>query len=211
VRDEDGTVVSVLAAGRDISQRKHSEQAIERQNERLEEFAGVVSHDLRNPLNVATGRLRLARERCEPEHLDAISNALDRMDEIIDGVLTMARVGQTVDSVRLVSLSTVATDSWETVATASAALRVESDRTVSADPGRLRHVFENLFRNSIQHGAPDVRITVGATDEGFFVADDGTGIPVDDREDIFDAGYSTAEAGTGLGLNIVRQLIEAHG
>jgi len=211
VRDGGETVVSVLAAGRDISQRKHSERAIERQNERLEEFAGVVSHDLRNPLNVATGRLRLARERCEPEHLDAIANALDRMDEIIDGVLTMARVGQTVDSVRPVSLSTVATDSWETVATASAALRIESDRTVSADPQRLRHVFENLFRNSIQHGAPDIRITVGTTDEGFFVADDGPGIPADDRKNVFDPGYSTAEAGTGLGLNIVRQLIEAHG
>ncbi|OYR81240.1 hypothetical protein DJ72_11295 [Halorubrum distributum] len=211
VRDEAGTVVSILAAGRDISERKRSERAIERQNERLEEFASVVSHDLRNPLSVASGRLSLARKERESDHLDAVANALDRMDEIVDDVLTMARVGQAVDSARPVSLSEVATNSWETVATESADLRVVSDRTIAADPARLCRVFENLFCNSIQHGGSGVEITVGVTDDGFFVADDGPGIAADDREDVFDPGYSAAESGTGLGLNIVRQLIEAHG
>jgi signal transduction histidine kinase len=211
VRDADGAVVSVLAAGRDISERKRHERAIERQNERLEEFASVVSHDLRNPLNVASGQLRLARKRREPEHLDAVANALDRMIEIVDDVLTMARASQTVDSAEPVSLSAVATESWETVATESAELRVESDRTLAADPGRLRHVFENLFGNSVEHGGSSVRVTVGATDEGFFVADDGPGIPADERENVFGPGYSTAEAGTGLGLNIVGQMVESHG
>jgi signal transduction histidine kinase len=166
---------------------------------------------LRNPLNVATGQLRLARKRREPEHLETVANALDRMTEIVDDVLTMARAGQVVDSAEPVSLSTVATDSWGTVATESAELRVESDRTFAADPGRLRHVFENLFRNSVEHAGPSVRVTVGATDEGFFVADDGPGIPAEERDEVFDPGHSTAEDGIGLGLNIVRQMVESHG
>jgi len=210
VRDDD-EVVSILAAGRDISERRRNERAIERQNERLEEFATVVSHDLRNPLNVAIGQLRLAQKQQESDHLDTVSNALERMTDIVNDVLAMARAGQTVNSTEPVSLAAVATDSWETVATDSARLQVGSDRTVVADSSRLRHVFENLFRNSVEHAGPEVRITVGATDEGFFIADDGPGIHPDERADVFDSGYSTTDEGTGLGLNIARQVVEAHG
>ncbi|PSQ16582.1 hypothetical protein BRD00_10515 [Halobacteriales archaeon QS_8_69_26] len=80
-----------------------------------------------------------------------------------------------------------------------------------ADPGRLEHVFENLFRNAVEHGGDDVTVTVGALDGGFYVADDGPGIPEDRREEVFDVGTSTAADGTGFGPTIVRHIVETHG
>ncbi|MDY7083447.1 MAG: ATP-binding protein, partial [Halobacteria archaeon] len=94
-----------------------------------------------------------------------------------------------------------------------------------ADRGRLLHVFENLFRNSVEHGGNDVTIRVGdlpdiheETDEedddqryGFFIEDDGPGIPEEERDDVLEHGYTTSSSGTGFGLSIVRSIVEAHG
>ncbi|MFB6218979.1 MAG: PAS domain-containing sensor histidine kinase [Halobacteriaceae archaeon] len=183
----------------------------DRGNERLEEFASVVSHDLRNPLNVADGNLELAREQCDAEELEAVEDALDRMAAIIDDVLTLAREGETVAEVAEVSLAAVARDAWESVETDGATLTVEDNRSVRADADRLQRALENLFRNAVEHAGPAVEVTVGATPRGFYVADDGPGIPAEEREDVFDHGYSTAADGTGFGLAIVREIAAAHG
>jgi signal transduction histidine kinase len=72
-------------------------------------------------------------------------------------------------------------------------------------------LFENLFRNAVNHGGGEVTVTIGEIADGFYVADDGAGIPDDERDDIFEAGYSTADGGTGFGLAIVKEVVEAHG
>jgi len=178
----------------------------------LDEFASVVSHDLRNPLNVAAGRLELARVECDSEHFAAIDTAHDRMQTLIDDLLTLARQDEATD-VEPVSLPTVTEDCWQTVATIDATLAVETERTIRADRSRLQQLFENLFRNAIEHAGADVTVTVGEISEtnGFYVEDDGPGIPVEDRKQVFEAGYSTNDEGTGFGLRIVREIVEAHG
>ncbi|MFC7057160.1 sensor histidine kinase [Halovenus salina] len=93
----------------------------------------------------------------------------------------------------------------------NAALTVETDQTISADRSRLQQLLENLFANAVEHGGKDVTVRVGDLKEGFYVADDGVGIPEGEREDIFEAGYSTAEEGTGFGLRIAKQIVDAHG
>jgi PAS domain S-box-containing protein len=183
---------------------------LERQNERLDEFAGVVSHDLRGPLNVAAGRIELARDECDSDSLDTAADALDRMSEMIDRTLALAREGETAGDTEPVSLETVAGQSWRVISTSDAALDVAADPTLQADPDRLRNLFENLFRNAIDHGGAGVTITVGELDGGFYVADDGPGIPETDREQVFKPGYSTAEDGTGFGLAIVEEIAHAH-
>jgi len=208
---EDGTVVSLIVEGRDVSERVASERELERQNERLERFASVVSHDLRNPLNVATGRLELARKTGDLEHLDAVSSALDRMETLIDDLLALTREGHSEANEGVVDLGLLAGKCWETVETGQAGIRVESDSRIRADRSRLRQLLENLFRNAAEHGGPDVTVTVGDCEDGFFVADDGTGIPESERERAFDPGYTTAESGTGFGLNIVETIADTHG
>jgi PAS domain S-box-containing protein len=186
-------------------------EALERQNDRLEEFATIVSHDLRAPLNVAEGRLELLREDCESDQIEDIDAALDRMDTLITDTLTLARQGQLVTDTDEVSVEDVASTCWGRMTELTASLGVEADVTVDADPKRLQQVFENLFRNAVEHAGEDVTVTVGPTDDGFYVADDGPGIPESDRDDVFDRGYTTSDDGTGFGLAIVREIAEAHG
>ena len=184
---------------------------LERQNDRLEEFAGVVSHDLRNPLEVARGRTELAREECDSDHLAAVERAHDRMTALIDDLLTLAREGDPVTDAEPVDLGRVVGSCWRTVDTVDATLRNEAEGMILADEGRLRQLLENLIRNAIEHGGEGVSVTVGTLPDGFYVADDGPGIDPDRREEVFDAGHSTSQSGTGFGLRIVEQVADAHG
>jgi signal transduction histidine kinase len=195
----------------EVTEQRRREGELERQNERLDRFASVLSHDLRNPLNVATGRAELAVETGDVSHVEDVSTALDRMAGIIDEVLTLAREGEGVESPEPVALGAVADQAWETVETGDATLAVADDRRLVAERDRTVRLLENLFRNSLEHGGPDVTVTVGALPDGFFVADDGPGIPAADRERVLEYGYSTAEDGTGFGLSIVTTIAEAHG
>lgn len=90
-RNADGEVVGVMGISRDITERKERERELQRQNDQLEEFAGIVSHDLRSPLQVAAVRLQLAAEEHESDHLRAAREAIDRSQVLIDDLLTLAR------------------------------------------------------------------------------------------------------------------------
>ena len=204
---------------RDITDRKQRERQLEEQNDRLEEFADVVSHDLRNPLSTAEGWVAAITDALDGEEpdvetarmgLEHIATSHDRMDELIEMLLTMARQGQTVADPEPVSIEDCATDAWATAETGELELAVAGDRTVAADPARLRQAFENLFRNANDHGEASM-VTVTTTPDGFVVEDDGTGIDSDDYEALFEFGYSTDEDGTGIGLAVVKRIIEAHG
>jgi PAS domain S-box-containing protein len=200
---------AILGTFHDISRRKETEQKLRRQNERLEEFASVVSHDLRNPLSVAKARTELM----ENEHAPAVERSLERMESIIDDVLTLARHGQSVDETAPVSLGGLVERCWNHVDTSEATLSVDSDLPFRCDRGRTSQLLENLIRNSVEHAGPDVTITVGQLDDGdgFYVEDDGPGIPDSERKSVFEHGYTTTQDGTGFGLNIVAEIAEAHG
>jgi PAS domain S-box-containing protein len=271
-----------LGSARDVTERRKRKQKVERQNERLKEFASVVSHDLRNPLNVAQGHLELARETGADEHFEKTGSALGRMESLIEDLLKLARQGQDVSETEPVALETVVRRAWSTVSTGTATLDVAGDLgEVEADDGRLQELFENLFRNAVEHGSTSphsdscedavehgstssqpstddadersssepetqlhdavehasdgVTISVGMLSDGetggteprsepdpdgppaefggtgFYVADDGPGIPEEKREKVFEHGHTTAEDGSGLGLSIVSSIVDAHG
>ncbi|TKX59901.1 PAS domain S-box protein [Halorubrum sp. ASP1] len=213
VYDDEGDLIRYLGTQRDVTDQKKHTQELQRQNDRLNEFASVVSHDLRNPLNVAEGRLQLAKDECESEELAHVESALDRMEALIDDLLTLARQGETITNFESIELVPLVENCWTTVETTNASLAVKIDKKVliQGDADRLKQVFENLIRNAVEHGGPDVTVTVGKLDDGFYIEDDGPGIPEEDRSQIFEAGYSTAKSGTGFGLSIVEQIVSAHG
>jgi PAS domain S-box-containing protein len=194
---------------------------LELQNERLDNFASVLSHDLRNPLNVAIGRLELAADRYDDADIDAAASALDRTFDLIDDVLAFSRAGADVLDPERVSVPSVAERAWAIVDPdpADSPLDVAPDTgTVTADRTRLQQLLENLFRNSVEHGSTalgngGVSVTVGPLDDhaGFVVADDGPGIAPDRREAAFELGHTDDDGGSGLGLAIVREIAEAHG
>jgi PAS domain S-box-containing protein len=240
-------------------ERRQVNERLARKNERLEEFASIVSHDLRNPLNVLQGSIDIAERTGDPEQFAACRRAADRMEALIEDVLTLSRQGEAVADASAVRLAGLAECCWTNVETDGATLRVETDRVVVADESRLGQVLENLARNAVEHGArrasardargdavehgstspssqarkdavehgstsdrakpddadehdPDgVTVTVGDLDDGFYVEDDGPGIPPGERDRVFESGYSTAATGTGFGLAIVERIVEAHG
>jgi PAS domain S-box-containing protein len=229
----DGDAIGIVVTGRNIADRR-ARRELERQNERLEEFASVVSHDLRGPLSVAQGYISLAREDGDSTELERAADAVERMGALVDDLLALAREGQAVGETTAVDLGDAAERAWEGLGQVGR-LEVESSLTVEADPSRLRELLENLFRNAVEHGSTDVEtgdidevvrqgedgpagedagitVRIGALEdgEGFYVEDDGRGIPESDREQVFESGYTTSEDGTGFGLAIVRTLAEAH-
>ncbi|MFB6142262.1 MAG: PAS domain S-box protein [Halorientalis sp.] len=206
-----GSVATALEQVARTEQLRARERELTRQNDRLEEFAGVVSHDLRNPLQVAHGRVQLARAEADSEDLADAERALERMDDLIDDLLTLAREGDQVQEVAALDLRDVVERCWTMVDTADATLRVDGTRTVRADPGRLKQLFENLLGNAVEHGGPDVTVTVSPIEGGFAVADDGAGVPADRPEQVFEPGCTTTPDGTGFGLSIVQRIVEAHG
>ncbi len=196
---------------KDVSERRAREREIERQNERLENFASVVSHDLRNPLNVAQGYLDLLKEDISRDELQLVDNALNRMDVLITELLELAQSDSSVGELTPVSIQSIAKDAWQNVHTREATLHTPDERQVLADDSRLQQLFENLFRNAVEHGGSDIRVTVGTSGDGFYVADTGPGIPPAKRDRVFETGYTTEETGTGFGLSIVQQIVTGHG
>jgi PAS domain S-box-containing protein len=207
-----GGHVEVMAAIRDATERRRRQRRVERQNDRLEEFVGVVAHDLRNPLQVAAGRLELAGETGDLDHLDAVARGHERMEDLIDNLLTLARQGEVVGDPEPVDLGATVERVWQNVETERCSLDVEGDLgEVAADESRLFELFENLFHNAVEHVGADAHIRVGAVDGGFYVEDDGPGVPEHERDAVFERGFTTSGDGTGLGLAIVRRVVEAHG
>ena len=263
--DWEMTLIDLMASWVSYERERETQRReLERERNRLDDVASTLSHDLRNPLTTANLRLDLASEECNSEHLEDVETALDRIDELVGDVLTMARLGKQVIDPEPVSLQTLVTEAWQTAGAADATLQVEDDVLVVCDESRLRQLCENLFRNAVEHGStgnrpaaddavehsstspdsqarqdavehgstsPDsqarqdavehatsdhqptaeLQVTVGALEDGFCVADNGPGIPAAKREEIFDRGYSTQQDGTGFGLAIAEEVIEAHG
>jgi signal transduction histidine kinase len=274
-----GAVEGYALVLRDVTERRRHVRDLEQQTAQLERLASTLSHDLRNPLNVAHGRVELARQGGDTDNLVKASEALDRMEQIIDDSLTLAREGQTIDERERVDLATVARRAWETTDTGGATLEVDPEVAIGvySDPSRLQSVFENLFRNAVEHGtelpetspepgtasaepeqpaSPDagtdagtgpeqalarggadaseseaesgdggageanqntdavarqLTVRLGRHADGFYVEDDGPGVPPDERDAVFDYEFSTDEDGTGLGLAIVEAIARAHG
>ncbi|WP_435320090.1 ATP-binding protein [Haloarchaeobius sp. TZWSO28] len=217
----------------DITEEKARQRELERQNERLDAFASIVSHDLRNPLSIAQGYLTLAEEVGAPQHFEEIRHAHERMSNLIDDLLSLSRQGDVVGSLEPVQLAAVATQAWAGVQTGAATLEPVGDVAFLADRDRLIELLENLFRNAIVHGCPTdgdlgcredgspLTVTVGTVEtpagvdgepaeRGFFVADSGCGIPAGERETVLESGYTTSDEGTGFGLTIVQEIAAAH-
>lgn len=208
---DDGQLYATCGVATDITELKRNQEELERINDQLEGVASIVSHDLQTPLAVASGQLELAREEHDNENLEAIKRSHDRMEALIEDILTLARKGQRVGELESVSLTELVEASWGIVETADATLAIETETSVRADTSRLQQLLENLIRNAVEHGGSGVKVTVGDLDDGFFVEDTGPGIPPEKREDVFEEGFTMSAEGTGFGLTIVKEIADGHG
>ncbi len=226
VDDETGSPYAICGVATDITALKERERDLDRERDRIDTMTSLVSDDLRNPLSVAKDRLERARREDDRTHLAAAERTLDHMEHLLEDILTLTRTGDIVDDPEPVDLPAIADTAWNTLAPTDAdvTLDIETNATITADPDRLHQLLTTLFRNAIDHasttpthdgaetppGERSVTVTLGECDDGFYVADDGPGIPVDERSQVWDAGYSTTDHATGFGLAIAKQIATAH-
>lgn len=184
---------------------------LQEREERLERFASIVSHDLRNPLSVAQGRVALAQDEGGSSHLEVVQSAHDRMETLIDTLLNLVREGAAHTTHEEVELESVLMSAWSNVETVEASLHSPTDTSILCDGNRLKQLLENCIRNAVEHGGDDVTVTVERLPDGFAIEDDGTGIDPAIRDSIFEPGVSSDPSGIGFGLSIVEQIVREHG
>ena len=205
----------------DITSLKRREAELEQKIQQFEEFASVLTHDIRNPINIAEGTLEQIKTPENEDRVSRIENAHDRIKTLVDDTLVLTRESDAITDTASVPIETIVNGAWDVVETKEADLEVVDQFTLTCDRTRVSRLFENLFRNAIEHNDESVTIRVGIhntmgtstrenTATAFYVADDGVGIPSDDRERLFDIGETTAATGTGLGLAIVERIVDAH-
>ncbi|WP_435178127.1 MEDS domain-containing protein [Halorussus sp. AFM4] len=222
---------------------------LESKNDRLESFASMLAHELRNPVTIGEIYSRQLPADENPEAVEYVADAFDRIEAMIDVMLVLTKGREAVDGCVPVDLAEAAREAWAEVDAPDATLDVDLDRTIQADETYVRHLFRNLFENAVEHGSTSrrpqaddavehgstsprsqaredavehgmtdrsddgVAVTVGELPSGFYVGDDGPGVPPEDRDVVFEAGYTTASdnGGTGLGLAFVAELADVYG
>ncbi len=183
---------------------------LQRTRQRVEEFAGLIAHEIRNPLAIAMTQLDLLREGEDGQAIDRVDSSLQRIERHVENLVTLSR-GLDIDDLTTQAIAETASAAWESLETPGAELVIESSRPLAADHDLLMQCFSNLFRNALEQeteGKTVVRL--GSFDEGFYVADNGPGIPPEERERVFESGYSQS-AGLGIGLTVVREICRVHG
>lgn len=180
-------------------------------SETLEEIGRLVSHDMINKLSIARGRIELTRRHGDFEHLEECENALKGIESIAQITATLARTGAPIERVQPVSLSSIIEEVFGSMETGKTTVSVEDEIVVQADRGCLLQILENLLRNAIEHSEKPVAIEIGAVDDGFYIEDNGPGIPEELRESVTRPGFSTRSENAGKGMTIVDRLASAHG
>nr|WP_254523624.1 HAMP domain-containing sensor histidine kinase [Natrinema caseinilyticum] len=157
----------VLVMHVDITDRRLLEQRTREQAAQMERFAKLLSHDLRNPLSVALARAETLESNDDvdldrsSEDRSSLRPSLERMESIIEDALVLV-TADAVEETELIPLSTAVETAWGHVHTKSATVSVADEVAIRADSRLLSHLFENLFRNAVEHAGDDVRIEVGA-------------------------------------------------
>ena len=221
----------VAVAHFDITDRYTYQRQLENSNERLQQFAYVASHDLHEPLRMVTSYLQLL-ERHYSDDLDddaeefiefAVDGA-ERMEAMIEGLLTYSRIetqANSFDSVDLDAvLDDVLTDLSIRIDETDAEITAEPLPTVNGDASQLRQLFQNLLDNALQYsGEQDPRVSISATREEdewiISITDEGIGIDQANADRVFEVfqRLHTHEEyeGTGIGLALCRRVVERHG
>lgn len=222
---------SVVVRQRYLEQLEASHAELQRSNAELERFAYVASHDLQEPLRKIVGFTELLQDRYEPrddqerEFQQYIVTSAHRLQRLIKDLLAFSRAGRReldVEPVHLDELvAGVLSDLELAIEDAGATIEVGDLPVALGDPGQLREVVQNLVANALKYAAADrpPRITVTGAHEGdtvrLVVADNGIGVDPGHREAIFEVFRrlhpSHLYAGTGLGLALVKRIVERHG
>jgi signal transduction histidine kinase len=227
---------AILVAIIDVTERKQAEQTMEQQtkvlaskNAEMEQFIYTVSHDLRSPLVTIDGFAGLLIKDLLKGHADKvkmdvqmIENGIRMMDHLLNDTLELSRIGRIVNPPEAVPFADLVSEALsqasEKIWSRSMDLSVgEKMPTVMVDRMRIVEVLVNLIENSIKYigdqPTPKIEIGFRQEDKAFFIKDNGIGIDSSQHGKVFELFYKmdSKSEGTGVGLAIVKRIIEVHG
>jgi len=211
LKDSFGEIIGIVGVARDVTKQNEYKRKLKRKNKKLDEFAKIISHDIRNPLSIAKGHLDLYINENETDSsLEKTHNAINRIENILDEVLEITTTDSATLEKKHVNIQYIVNNCWENIDTKDADIHIGTNTIIPLNEKLASRLFENIFKNSIKHGGKDVKIKIGAIDSGFYIEDDGKGIPSENRNKIFNSAYTTSSSGKGLGLTIVEHVCDAH-
>ena len=240
ILNEDGSVIELQSIGRDITEQWRAQQERERliadlemKNAELERFTYSVSHDLKSPLVTIRGFLGFIEGSVEKgdrarfkADLQRIRDAADKMQRLLNELLELSRIGRLIKPPESVPFEEVAREATSLVAGRLAGERAVVEiapglPNVYGDRARLVEVVQNLLDNAIKFmgDQPEPRIEIGQRGQDaagmpvFFVRDNGIGIEPQFRDTVFGLfnKLDPASEGTGVGLALVKRIVEVHG
>jgi PAS domain S-box-containing protein len=230
VRDETGAIVGASAIARDITEQ---DRAVQEALRRRDDFISIATHELRTPLTTVYARLQLAERRVGRPGYDAeafrqdlaiVRKGADKLRTLVDRLLDISRIRSgrigldraptdVIALARAVVLELAETTGREIVVSGPAS----SLDLVNVDAVRIEEVLTNIIENATKYGAADRPIEIELAEETtgirIAVSDRGPGVPIEERERIFEP-FHRASAGTpgvGLGLHIAREVVHLHG
>lgn len=211
LQDSQGNVLRIVGIARDVTEENEYKRTLKNKNKKLDKFAKIISHDIRNPLSIARGHLNLyIEENGTHQNLEKTQKSINRIETILDDILEIAKTTDEKINKEKVNIQSIIQDCWENIDRKNSNLTIDTTKEISLNKKLASRLFENMFKNSIKHGGDDVEIKIGSLENGFYIEDNGKGIPKEKRSKIFNLNYTTSETGEGLGLTIVKYVCDSH-
>lgn len=233
--EPDGSFAGYIGSCLDIHDRKQAEESLqnyakrlERSNKELQQFATIASHDLQEPLRkiqVFSGMLEARVPEDGKEYLQRIGAAANRMSVLMDDLLTLSRINRKKSEFKIVALNgmlqTVLDAMKVLISSSQANITIEDLGCMYGDESQIRQLFQNLINNAIKYRRPDVVPVIHISGRPYrygieiTVSDNGIGILEEHFERIFEPFQRLHGVGkypgTGMGLAIVKKIVERHG
>ena len=203
----DGEVRGIVGITVDITDEKRYEDTVDYQDSVLE----LVETVLEEPISQSVAELAEIGVPLDGDEATDVTRSIDAVVDHVDVVETLLTDGRQEFGTELVDLERIASGAWDDLQTEAATMAVTYNGIIRANRGKLSRLFTELFENALVHAGPDVDVTVEQFEDGFFVADDGPGVPPGDRRRIFEYGYTTDDERIGAGLTIAETIANSLG
>jgi len=183
-------------------------------NRELVEFNETISHDIKNGLSSIAGFLELYELKKNKNYLDKIHSKIEYLTKILERNLELAKAGLSVKLKKVKHFEEIVKEVAE-ITIPQEIQYIQENFTIDlfCDEEKIRQVFTNIFNNAVKHGNPTkivVEFIERKTDVLFIISNNGKSIPEENMELIFDHGFSTDGESTGIGLSIVKKILETH-
>lgn len=217
VRNQEGEIIGMVGVSTDVSERKKNEakllkqkKRLLRQRDELESFATTIAHDLRGKLQLISFYNALDNEGGKYK----IEKEIKNISHFLENLLLLAKKGKILGELEEIDLNQLIEETLRKILVDSAEIeyKIKALPVITADRLKIKQVFENIFRNIIDHAGAST-IDIFSTEDDQFqnikIKDDGKGIPVKRQEEIIDS--LVTQKYSSFGLTIIIKILQAHG